>query len=122
MLMTMPDATVQPLGRHITNKFGAIYTYMCINSASLSINTVEYKRYRNRVFAYPNCWSICRFVWKVYCGKTANWIQMLFGVVNGDGQGMGVLDVVPCAPREGEVLRRGGFICIGLNCIFLKQK
>jgi len=31
-------------------------------------------------------------VWKVYCGKTAKWIRMPFGVVSGVGRGMGVLD------------------------------
>jgi len=29
---------------------------------------------------------------KVYCGKTADCIRMPFGVVNGVGRGMGVLD------------------------------
>jgi len=29
---------------------------------------------------------------RVYCGKTAEWILMPFGVVNGVGRGMGVLD------------------------------
>ena len=28
----------------------------------------------------------------MYCGKMADWIQMPFGMVSGDGQGMGVLD------------------------------
>jgi len=28
----------------------------------------------------------------VYCGKTADWIRMPFGVVSGVGLGMGVLD------------------------------
>ena len=37
---------------------------------------------------------------KVYCGKTAEWIQMPFGVVSGVGRGMGVLD-------EGGDRRRG---------------
>ena len=31
-------------------------------------------------------------VWWVNCGKTANWVWMPFGVVNGIGRGMGVLD------------------------------
>jgi len=34
--------------------------------------------------------SLC--VGKVYCGKMADWIQMLFGVVSRVGQGLGVLD------------------------------
>jgi len=31
-------------------------------------------------------------VWKVYYGKTADWIRMSFGVVSGVGWGIGVLD------------------------------
>jgi len=38
------------------------------------------------------CLSVCVCVWKMYCGKTADWIWMPFGVVTGVGQGMGVLD------------------------------
>ena len=36
--------------------------------------------------------SVCLSVRKVYCGKTADWIRMPFGVVSGAGRGMGVLD------------------------------
>jgi len=35
---------------------------------------------------------VCLSVRKVYCGKTADWIQMLFGVVSRVGLGTGVLD------------------------------
>jgi len=38
---------------------------------------------------------VCRSVGqsvKVYCGKTADWIRMPFGVVSGVGLGRGVLD------------------------------
>jgi len=50
--------------------------------------------------ACPICQSVCvcvgrlvgQLVRKVYCGKTAKWIRMLFGMVSGAGQGMGVLD------------------------------
>jgi len=31
--------------------------------------------------------SVC----KAYCGKTAEWIRMPFGMVSGVGRGMGVL-------------------------------
>jgi len=31
-------------------------------------------------------------VWKVYCGKTADWIWMPFGMVSRVGRGMGELD------------------------------
>jgi len=47
---------------------------------SISVNTVWRKRYWNRTFAYPICWSVCRSVgWsvrKVNCGKMADWIRM----------------------------------------------
>ena len=36
--------------------------------------------------------TVCLSVHKVYCGKTANWIWMPFGVVSGVRLGMGVLD------------------------------
>ena len=38
-------------------------------------------------FSPPVCLSAY-----VYCGKTADWIRMPFGVVSGVGLGMGVLD------------------------------
>jgi len=36
--------------------------------------------------------SVCLSVWNVYCGKMAEWIQMLFGMVSGVSRGMDVLD------------------------------
>ena len=58
-----------------------------------------------RLLAYPICRSVCVSVslsvrW-VNCGKTADWIWMLFGVVSGVSQRMGVLD------ESGD--RRGSF-------------
>ena len=38
--------------------------------------------------------GLCVSARKVYCGKTANWIQMPFGMVNGVGRGIRVLDGV----------------------------
>jgi len=38
------------------------------------------------------CLSVCRSIRKVYCGQTADWIRMPFGVVSEVGRGMGVLD------------------------------
>ena len=35
---------------------------------------------------------VCVCVSKVHCGKRADWIRMLFGVVSGVRLGMGVLD------------------------------
>ena len=36
--------------------------------------------------------SVCVCIRKVYCGKTADWIRMPFGMVSGVGLGIGVLD------------------------------
>jgi len=48
---------------------------------------------------------LCVSVRKVYCGKTADWIRMPFGVVSdGVGLGMGVLDGVMIVEEEGAVL------------------
>jgi len=35
---------------------------------------------------------LCLSVRKVYCGQTADWIRMPFGMMSGVGRGMGVLD------------------------------
>jgi len=48
--------------------------------------------------------SVGLSVRKVYCGKTADWIRMPFGMVSGVSQGMGVLDMGGDRRRE-----RGGF-------------
>ena len=44
--------------------------------------------------------SVCLSVRKVFCGKTADWIRMPFGMVSGVGRGMGVVIV----EGEGAVL------------------
>jgi len=44
---------------------------------------------------------VCR---KVYCGKTAEWIQMPFGIVSGVSRMMGVLDGVVIVEGKGAVL------------------
>jgi len=57
-------------------------------------------------------WAICRSIHlsvglsvrKVYCGKTAEWIRMPFGMVSGVGQGMDVLDGVVIVESGGAVL------------------
>jgi len=38
------------------------------------------------------CQLVCLLVHIVYCGKTADWIWMPCGMVNGFGRGIGVLD------------------------------
>jgi len=45
------------------------------------------------------CVGVC--VRRVYCGKTADWIRMPFGVVSGVGPGMSVLH------RDGDLQREG---------------
>jgi len=53
------------------------------------------------------CQSVCqlvgRSVRKVYCGKTADWIWMLFGVVSGVGRKMDVLDGVEIVEGKGSL-------------------
>jgi len=48
--------------------------------------------------------SVCRSVHKVYCGETADWMQMPFGVVRGVSRGMAVLDGVVIVEGKGAVL------------------
>ena len=56
--------------------------------------SIEHRRYWNIPVAYSICWSlcVCLCVQKVYCGKTAEWVQMPFGVMSVVGRGVGVLD------------------------------
>ena len=61
-----------------------------ITSASLSISR-PYKRYCVDLSPSP---SVGRSVRKVYCSKIADWIRIPFGVVNGVGREMGVLNRV----------------------------
>jgi len=44
---------------------------------------------------------VCLSVRKVYCGKMAEWIRVLFGTESVVGQGMGVLDGVDVLQEEG---------------------
>jgi len=48
------------------------------------------------------CWSVGLSVCKVYCGKTAEWIWMLFEMVSGVSQGMVVLDGVVIVEGKGQ--------------------
>jgi len=65
-----------------------VYIHVVLAHRSQSIDR-ERNRSLYRYVAYP---SVSLSVRKVYFGKTADWIQMLFGVVSGVGQRMGVLD------------------------------
>jgi len=48
--------------------------------------------------------SVCLAIHKVYCGKTADWIRMPFGVVSGVDREIGVLNGGCDSRREGAVL------------------
>ena len=48
--------------------------------------------------------SVC----KVYCGKTADWIRMLFEVVSGVGRGISVLDGVVIVEGKGQFRGESG--------------
>jgi len=45
--------------------------------------------------------SVCQSDRKVYCGKTAEWNRMPFGMVSVVGRGMSVLDGVVIVKEEG---------------------
>jgi len=61
--------------------------------ASLSISIASVSAYGVDLSPIPSVGrSVGLCVWKVYCGKTADWIRMPFGMVSGFGRGMGVLD------------------------------
>jgi len=59
------------------------------------------------------CLSVCRSVRKVYCGKTAGWIRMPFGMVSGVGRGMGILDGWSGDRRKGSGSFGGEFVTNG---------
>ena len=46
------------------------------------------------------CRSVCVSAWRAYCGKTADWIWMLFRVVSEVSRGMGVLNGVEIVEGE----------------------
>jgi len=48
------------------------------------------------------CQSVSLSVWKVYCGKTPDWIWMPFGMLSRVGRGMSVLDWVVISEEEGQ--------------------
>jgi len=79
--------------------------YKPITSASLSVSIALQSAHLTEHFPGPSvCRSVGRSVCKVYCGKTANWIWMSFGVVSGVGRRIGVLDGVVIGKGEGSVL------------------
>ena len=80
-------------------KYCYVPTWYFIVSASLSINRVE--REDSWYVSRLDRRSVCRSVRKVYCGKTAEWIRVPFGVVSGVSRGMGVLEGVDVPQEEG---------------------
>jgi len=78
-------------------------------SASLSINTASISANGVDLLPVPSVRlsvgrsvgrSVCVCVRKVYCGKTADWIRMPFGMVSGVGRGTGILDGVVIVEGE----------------------
>ena len=64
-----------------------------IISASLFINIVSVSALLTDLSPGPSFGlCVCLSVRKVYCGKTADWIQMPFEVVSGVCRGMGILN------------------------------
>jgi len=61
---------------------------------------VAYTSYRRLQTPRP---SLCVCVWKVHCGKTADWIWMPFGVVSGGELDVGVLDFGGDRRMEGQI-------------------
>ena len=60
-----------------------------IISALLSINTALVES--NCRLSHLSV-GLCQSIRKVYCGKTADWIRLPFGLMSGVGREMGVLD------------------------------
>jgi len=64
--------------------FGASLSHLLSCSiASVSANGVDLSPIPSIGLSVGLCVCVC--VRKVYCGKTANWIRMLFGMVSGVG-------------------------------------
>jgi len=87
-----------------------VKTFYYVLSASLPINiaSVYAMVYTCRLSYLSVCRSVgrsvCLCVQKVYCGKTADWIRMPFGMVS--GVGISVLDGVIIVEGKGAVLGR----------------
>jgi len=79
-----------------------IYKYAVIISASMrhSVSAIAVDLSPRPSF----CRSVGLSVRKVYCGKTAHWIWMPFGVGSGVGREMRVLDGGGYRRREGRIL------------------
>jgi len=82
---------------------------------AVSLYPIEHKRVLVQVshlYHLSVCVSVClsvgRSVRKVYCGKTAEWIRVPFGVVSGVGRERGVLDGSGDLEGEGTVLGEFG--------------
>jgi len=87
-----------PLHRFCTD---LCYRFLVFLAASL---TIKRKRLMEiQLSSLPSVGlSVGLSVRKVYCGKTADWIWMPFGMVSGIGRGMGVLDGVVIVEGKGQ--------------------
>ena len=89
--------------------------HISIINASLSINIASLSASGVDLSLSPSvglcvCQLVCLLVRKVYCGKTADWIRMPFGMVSGVCRGMDVLD------GDGDRQRRGAVLWMNLGC------
>ena len=140
MPSTLPS--VSPSPRSSTSSVKLIYTSFSISLAEIKVcicyPLAEMQCFYSLTLArivifwcdevnLTNSWLLifCRSVRKVYCGKTADWIRMPFGMVCGIGQGMGILDWVGNRRRKGAVLEDefGTSHCNqwGLCCIVVRE-
>ena len=72
---------------------------------SLFIQREHKRSWSCRLTHLSVCLSFCLSVWKVYCGKTTDWIWMPFGMMSGVGQWMGILDGVVIVKGKGQIRR-----------------
>ena len=64
--------------------FSIISALLSISIVSISANGVDLSFIHLSICQLVG-WSVCLYVWKVYCGKMADWIRMPFGMVSGVG-------------------------------------
>ena len=82
--------------------------YACVRRGPAIISRVAIQSIERQRVLVQTCRqsrpSVCRSVQRVYCGKTADWIWMPFGVVSVVSRGLSILDEVEIAEGEGAVL------------------
>ena len=86
MIYTSPKTVTHPSKTGLDIIIVVVVVVVVVVSASLSIRIAEQSTYVTDHVIHP-CLSTHQ-----YCGKTADWIWMPFGVLSGIGRGVGVLD------------------------------